>query len=307
MPLLATRGASSNRAFGFAGKVIPKPINTVAPVVSGSTSAGSTLSVTTGTWTSDTPITYTYQWQRNGANISGATNSTFTTDFADINRVIRCRVTATNDGGSITATSNQTASISSPAIGNTIGGGYYAGVVSYSNNSVATHHIIVAPRSPGQIYGQLHPDASVNANSRSVIDGFANTNNMASGAKEYFRGLTIGGYTDWYIPSRWESDQTYFVFKPGTNSPYIGGDSGQIGGYAVPYRSFTSPSQTSVLIFRDGSSQNYAVNQYWTSTCFPPGDFDNYNYIQQYTGGRNNSGDRNNGNRFIRAIRRVPV
>lgn len=40
------------------------PINTVAPVVSGTVAEDELLSCTTGTWTGTTPITYTYQWYR---------------------------------------------------------------------------------------------------------------------------------------------------------------------------------------------------------------------------------------------------
>jgi len=82
------------------------PVNTVAPVISGSTSLGSVLSSTTGTWTGDTPITYAYQWLRNGSPISGATSSTYTIVVADSAASITCVVTATNLFGSTAATSN---------------------------------------------------------------------------------------------------------------------------------------------------------------------------------------------------------
>ena len=41
------------------------PSNTVAPAVTGTTTFGSTLSTTNGTWTATPAITsYTYQWYR---------------------------------------------------------------------------------------------------------------------------------------------------------------------------------------------------------------------------------------------------
>jgi hypothetical protein len=52
------------------------PVNTVAPAVSGTATVGQTLSSTTGTWTGLPTPTFTYQWQRAGSNISGATSST---------------------------------------------------------------------------------------------------------------------------------------------------------------------------------------------------------------------------------------
>lgn len=84
------------------------PSNTVAPVISGSTSLGSTLSCTTGTWSGSPAVfTYSYQWKRNGTNIGGATSSTYVTVVADSAASITCVVTASNgvapDG---TATSN---------------------------------------------------------------------------------------------------------------------------------------------------------------------------------------------------------
>ena len=82
------------------------PVNTVAPVISGSTTLGSTLTSTTGTWTGIPTPTYSYQWKRNGSNIGGATASTYVTTLADSSANITCDVTATNTGGSVTAGSN---------------------------------------------------------------------------------------------------------------------------------------------------------------------------------------------------------
>jgi hypothetical protein len=82
------------------------PVNTIAPVVSGTNTVGSLLTTTNGTWSGSLPITYTYQWLRNGLNISGATSSTYTLVTADTSNVVSCRVTATNALGSANAVSN---------------------------------------------------------------------------------------------------------------------------------------------------------------------------------------------------------
>ena len=84
------------------------PINVVAPAISGTALVGNTLTSTTGTWTSDTGVIgYLYQWTRDGVNISGATNSTYTLVNADLNKSIICKVAATDtDGTSAYVNSN---------------------------------------------------------------------------------------------------------------------------------------------------------------------------------------------------------
>lgn len=82
------------------------PTNTVAPVASGSTTVGSVVSTTNGTWTASPAPTFTYQWKRDGVAISGATASTYTLVTADIGPDITCDVTATNTAGNATAASN---------------------------------------------------------------------------------------------------------------------------------------------------------------------------------------------------------
>jgi hypothetical protein len=81
------------------------PVNTVAPVISGSGFITDTLSATLGTWTGG-QITYSYQWKRNGINISGATNSTYIITSSDFETSITCSVTATNLSGAVNASSN---------------------------------------------------------------------------------------------------------------------------------------------------------------------------------------------------------
>ncbi len=81
------------------------PANLVAPAVTGTLTNGSTLTSTTGTWTG--LPSYTYQWKRDGAVISGQTASTYTYASAtDDGRYITCTVTATDATGSGSATSN---------------------------------------------------------------------------------------------------------------------------------------------------------------------------------------------------------
>lgn len=82
------------------------PENVVAPSISGTAQVGQQLTCSPGTWTGTAPITFSYQWRRNGTAISGATASTYTLVAADEGATIRCSVTATNVVGSATAESN---------------------------------------------------------------------------------------------------------------------------------------------------------------------------------------------------------
>lgn len=114
----ATNGAGdgSPATSNTTSAVLPAvPVNSVAPVVSGTAQVGQTLSSTTGTW-SNTPTSYAYQWQRsNGgayANISAATSSTYVPVTGDIGYTIRCSVIASNAGGPGTvANSNATSAV----------------------------------------------------------------------------------------------------------------------------------------------------------------------------------------------------
>lgn len=85
------------------------PFNMAGPFIDyiGIAPIGGTLKViNNGTWIGTLPITYTYQWQRNGIDIIGQTNDMYGTQLADIGQQISCLVTATNIVGSISATSN---------------------------------------------------------------------------------------------------------------------------------------------------------------------------------------------------------
>jgi hypothetical protein len=93
-------------AFGSGRAGASAPANTVAPVISGSTPYGSTLSCTTGTWTGSPAPTFTYQWKNAGVDIGGATANTYQTVLGDVGDAITCTVTATNTAGSASAGSN---------------------------------------------------------------------------------------------------------------------------------------------------------------------------------------------------------
>jgi len=93
------------------------PVNSSVPVVSGAAQVGQVLSASTGSW-SGSPSSYAYRWDRcssaggSCASIAGATASTYTLVGGDVGATIRVAVTASNSGGSATASSAQTAVVS---------------------------------------------------------------------------------------------------------------------------------------------------------------------------------------------------
>jgi hypothetical protein len=82
------------------------PVNTSAPVASGTPAPGQTLSCSNGSWTGYPPPTFTYQWLRDGTPIGGASTSAYVVQSADQGHGLTCQVTASNSAGSEGATSN---------------------------------------------------------------------------------------------------------------------------------------------------------------------------------------------------------
>lgn len=81
------------------------PVNTAPPTISGSPEVGSTLTVDPGEWdTAD--LSFAYQWQRDGVDIPGATESTYQPTTDDSGKTLTVVVTASREGmASASATS----------------------------------------------------------------------------------------------------------------------------------------------------------------------------------------------------------
>lgn len=95
------------------------PSNTKAPELTGTLQVGQKLTVSTGTWSGTTPISYSYQWQRcnaqgvNCAAFQNTSSNTYTLTSADQGNRLQVWVTASNSGGSASKYSNQTGQIGS--------------------------------------------------------------------------------------------------------------------------------------------------------------------------------------------------
>jgi hypothetical protein len=96
------------------------PSNTQPPVVSGTTEVGKNLTTTNGTWSGTTPLSFRYRWRRcdktggSCANISDATDNTYTLQGADGGHTLRAVVSAKNKDGTDDATSVPTGVITTP-------------------------------------------------------------------------------------------------------------------------------------------------------------------------------------------------
>lgn len=163
--------------------------------------------------------------------------------------------------------------IALPSIGDAYEGGFFAGYISHTDNGVATHGLIVAPSASGyngQVTMQWKTTFTSTAGTTSPFDGAinsANMNNASHPAAQYCEGLTIGGYSDWYLPARYELDIAYENLKPTTAS---NSTSSGINPYSVPERTVNrtagAPARTSLAAFQTGGAEAFVDDFHWSST-----------------------------------------
>lgn len=111
-------GTTNGTILNFTTEVEPvAPVNTVAPVISGTTKVGSTLFTTNGSWTGTPAPSFTYTWERspNGSTewavIAAATASSYPLVKADEAKFVRSVVKATNEAGNASKASAASALI----------------------------------------------------------------------------------------------------------------------------------------------------------------------------------------------------
>jgi hypothetical protein len=164
-------------------------------------------------------------------------------------------------------------------IGEAFGGGYFAGYISHTADGNPTHALIVAPRATGATgdgYTLTTMLAWKTANTTtagttSLFDGAANTAAMVAAgiadhpAANFCKNLSIGSFTDWYLPARYELDIAYFNLKPNTASNAVSGTNI----YAVPQRNSnwnaSYPMQTALTAFNT-TAEAFVANNHWSST-----------------------------------------
>jgi DNA-binding beta-propeller fold protein YncE len=116
---LSTAGAPGTN-YRYAA-LLKAPVGLGEPEVTGGGEVAQELGCSQGSWAANlagaqlyrAPRSFSYQWSRDGAEIGGATQPTFTpTEGGEY----RCRVTATNDGGSTSQTSAARTVAQQPAV-----------------------------------------------------------------------------------------------------------------------------------------------------------------------------------------------
>ena len=113
--IASNAAGESTPATGKGVEVLGLPAETALPSVEGEAQTGKTLTCEHGSWT-NSPTGYTYQWYRDGSEISGATGSEYVAQTGDREHTLTCEVTASNAAGESTpATSNGVEVLGLPA------------------------------------------------------------------------------------------------------------------------------------------------------------------------------------------------
>ncbi len=111
--------AALTSASAQASATATPPANSALPTIGGTPLLGATLTASSGSWSGDAPITFTYQWRRcneagaSCSDISGATGTTRVVSADDVGFTLRIQVTAMNSAGSSVVQSDPTGKVTS--------------------------------------------------------------------------------------------------------------------------------------------------------------------------------------------------
>lgn len=205
--------------------------------------------------------------------------------------------------GSPSAASNSVTPV--VAIGDAFGGGFFAGQISTAGNGVADYNLVIGPVASTQSTLQWKTTNTATSGTSSDIDGPTNSANMTGSnpAGSFCNGLTVGGFSDWYMPAKNELQVCYENLKPSTNANGAFG----INPNAIPPRTSTytsgNPAQTAAAAFVTSSgAEAFATQYYLSSTEFSARDC----WRQNFNEGEQGNGYKNSSYR-VRAVRRVAV
>jgi len=287
-----------------------------APTIGTATATGSTtatVSYTAPAFDGGSPITsYTATSSPGGitGTISQAGSGTITVSGLSAGTTYTFTVTATNIIGTSNPSSASNSTTTVPTIGQSFQGGYYGGSISTTANGVATHYLVVAPKAFGEgVYTFANASYS---DPFSNIDGPTNSstmNNSNHPAAQFCEGLTIGGYSDWYLPALDEMNTLYYFLKPTTtnNNTSSGYNSYAVSPEPINTLYTTSdPSRTSVTAFQNGGAEFFIADYYWTSTQ-DGSSFSSNARTKNFSNGDTTFVLAKTTSLYVRAIRRVAV
>jgi len=194
-----------------------------------------------------------------------------------------------------------------PVVGSALGGGFFAGQISTAGNGTADYNLVIGPKASAQNGAKQWKtvDTSTTGTS-SVIDGptnSSNMNNVLHPAALFCEGLTIGGFSDWYMPAKNELEVCYYNLKPSTttNNTNAGINTNAVPSRGSKYTSGT-PAQTSATAFKTGGTEAFGTSFYWSST-----EYNAVNAWGQYFDDGNQYYTTKSYTRSVRAVRRVAV
>ena len=198
-----------------------------------------------------------------------------------------------------------------PDIGAAYEGGFFAGQISTAGNGIADYNLVVAPKSSGDNASTQWKNVNSDTpGATSVIDGPQNTadivadgNSTVYPAAHFCNNLTIGGFSDWYMPAKNELEVCYFNLKPTTtsNSTASGTNTNAVPSRGSNYTAGT-PAQTAATDFQTGNTEAFDIANYLSSTEFDAASSNGqgFNIGNQVTEVKDVV-------RSVRAVRRVAV
>ena len=193
-----------------------------------------------------------------------------------------------------------------PAYGESYEGGFFAGQIS---DGGTVYNLVVAPLATGQSSEQYRTSNGSSTGAESLTDGPANTtwlnspgDGVARPAAEFCAALTIGGYSDWYMPAKHELEICYRNLKPTTDSN-TGINSSGVNPASIPAGTqYTSgnPAQTSATDFQSGNTEAFSASLYHSSSATSV-----YDWSQRFNNGEQRLNNGVDETQPVRAIRRV--
>lgn len=197
-----------------------------------------------------------------------------------------------------------------PPVGTFWQGGFYYGRIIIGGVHYA---LVLSPRATGDLEGYVMQNDTVYtfAGNTSTNDGKAIQANMVTHgiakfpAQQAVMALTLGGFNDWYIPSKDEMEILYRSLKP-TTTTNVTTSGANSSAYPTATSNYTSanPVRTTLADFRSTGTNYLTDDYYYTATQGPGGT--QFAHAKRFTTGQD-SQDNIWFDYAVRAIRRVLI